>query len=67
MYVVQSLRTFLGTNAERTGAGLAAFLPGDEYIETDTNDIFVYDGTAWVAKGGSGGTPGGSGGERRGV
>jgi hypothetical protein len=63
MYVVQSLRTFLGTNAERTGAGLAAFLPGDEYIETDTNDIFVYDGTAWVAKGGSGGTPGGSGGE----
>ena len=59
MYLVRSLRTFIGTNAERTTAGLAAFLAGDEYIETDTSNIYIHDGMAWRLNSG-GGSPGGS-------
>jgi hypothetical protein len=58
MYLVRSLRTFIGTNTERTAAGLNAFLSGDEYIETDTSSIYIHDGMAWLLN--PGGSPGGS-------
>ncbi len=48
MYLVKSLRTFFGTNAERIATALNLFLPGDEFIETDTSDKYVHNGMAWV-------------------
>lgn len=64
MYPVKSTRMFFGTSAERTAAGLASFLPGDEYYETDTGDTYQHNGTAWTQKNTSGGgTPGGSSGQ----
>ena len=59
MYLVRSLRTFIGTNAERTAAGLESFLPGDEYIETDTSLVYIHNGMAWLLNS-SAGSPGGS-------
>jgi len=60
MYLVRSLRTFIGTNAERVAAGLGAFLAGDEFIETDTSNKYLHDGMAWRLE--PAGSPGGSGG-----
>lgn len=51
MYLTKSVRIFFGTNAERTASGLAAFLPGDEYYETDTTTTYVHDGMQWREKG----------------
>ncbi len=59
MYLVRSLRTFIGTNAERVAAGLAAFLAGDEFIETDTGLVYIHNGMAWLLNS-SAGSPGGS-------
>jgi hypothetical protein len=54
----KSVRTFFGTNAERTAAGLSAFLPGDEFFETDTEATYQHNGMAWVQTGVA--APGGS-------
>lgn len=59
MYPVKSTRMFFGTNTERTASGLTAFLPGDEFYETDTGDTYQHNGTGWTKKN-TGGTPGGS-------
>lgn len=48
MYLVKSLRTFFGTNAERVATALNLFLPGDEFHETDTSDIYKHNGMAWI-------------------
>ena len=58
MYLTKSVRIFFGTNAERTASGLAAFLPGDEYYETDTTTTYVHDGMQWREKGGGGAVAG---------
>ena len=57
MYKVKSLRTFIGTSAERTAAGINSFLAGDKYIETD-GGVYQHDGSDWLSI--SGGVPGGS-------
>lgn len=59
MYLVRSLRTFIGTNAERIAAGLAAFLAGDEYIEVDDSGVptgfeYIHTGMAWLENSGGG-------------
>lgn len=64
MYLVRSLRTFIGTEEERTNAGLAAFLAGDEYIEVDESGVptgleYIHTGMAWLLNS-SAGSPGGS-------
>lgn len=48
MYLVKSIRTFIGTNTERVSAGLSAFLAGDQFVETDTSDTYIHDGMAWL-------------------
>ncbi len=48
MYLVKSLRTFFGTNAERIATALNLFLPGDEFHETDTDNVYQHNGMAWV-------------------
>lgn len=58
MYLVRSLRTFIGTSTERTLTPLESFLPGDEFIETDTDTIYIHNGMAWLLN--PGGSPGGS-------
>lgn len=59
MYLVRSLRTFIGTSTERTLTPLESFLPGDEFIETDTDTIYIHNGMAWLLNS-SAGSPGGS-------
>ena len=54
MYLVKSLRTFFGTNAERIATALNLFLPGDEFHETDTSDIYKHNGMAWIETSGAG-------------
>ncbi len=61
MYLVRSLRTFIGTSTERTLTPLESFLPGDEFIETDTDTIYIHNGMAWLLN--PGGSPGGSDGQ----
>jgi len=58
MYLVRSLRTFIGTNAERTLTPLESFLAGDEFIETDTSNKYLHDGMAWRLE--PAGVPGGN-------
>lgn len=55
---VISKRIFIGEEEERTG-GLG-FLPGDRYLEKDTDGYFLYDGSLWTQlNAGGGGSPGG--------
>jgi hypothetical protein len=54
MYLVKSIRSFFGTNAERMATALNLFLPGDEFIETDTSDKYIHNGMAWVETSGAG-------------
>lgn len=48
MISVKSIKTYFGTNAERVAAGLNAFLQGDEFVETDTEETYQHNGMAWV-------------------
>jgi hypothetical protein len=48
MINVKSIKTYFGTNAERVAAGLNAFLSGDEFVETDTEETYQHNGMAWV-------------------
>lgn len=46
--IVKSVRTFMGTSAERTAVGVLTYLPGDVFVETDTKDVYIQDSTQWV-------------------
>ncbi len=48
MISVKSIKTYFGTNTERVAAGLNAFLQGDEFVETDTEETYQHNGMAWV-------------------
>ena len=48
MISVKSIKTYFGTNAERVAAGLNAFLQGDEFVETDTEETYQHNGMTWV-------------------
>lgn len=61
MFQVKATRTFIGTNAERTAAAIAAFKAGDEFIETDTGIVYQHTGAAWLSKSSAGGSQGDTG------
>jgi hypothetical protein len=58
MFPVMSKRIYVGTAAERT-ASAGTFVAGDKFLETDTDQFFLWTGMSWESLGG-GGTPGGS-------
>lgn len=39
---------YLGTNAERLAMATAGLPPGVEFVESDTDDIYTWNGTDWV-------------------
>lgn len=57
MFSTKSNRWYIGTAAERTASG-STFLPGDRYLETDTNGTYIYTGMEWKPAGN--GIPGGT-------
>ena len=48
MIGVKSVKTYFGTNAERTAIPLSGFLPGDVFVETDTKTTYQHNGMAWI-------------------
>ena len=48
MIGVKSVKTYFGTNAERTAIPLSGFFPGDVFVETDTKTTYQHNGMAWV-------------------
>src|SRR5690606_17082922 len=53
MISVKSVKTYFGINTERTAIPLTGFLPGDVFVETDTNETYQFNGMAWVQIAGS--------------
>ena len=47
---------YRGTNAERTGGTWTTLAAGWIYIETDTQAMYYWDGTSWLALGGAAGS-----------
>lgn len=45
---------YLGTNAERLSTTLVAEAAGSLWLETDTSDMYVWDGNSWESMGGGG-------------
>lgn len=45
---LHQLRRYIGTNAERTAMGTTQMSIGIQFTETDTGDVFVWNGTSWV-------------------
>lgn len=39
---------FYGTNAERLAATIGKYAPGDKFCETDTKNIYITNGSAWL-------------------
>lgn len=44
-----TLRMYLGTNAEKTALSTTGIAVGSKFYESDTHLEFVYSGNAWVA------------------
>lgn len=58
MIKVKGRNIYIGTSSERVSIGFDKFLAGDEFIETNTEDRYISDGSQWVVAGDT--SPGGS-------